>query len=77
MVSLTQRLVRMQQEKSLKEKVDTLRHREAVLKVRVQPWIDEEFIIIASIEANFSHMQGMQEQMQGSSSDTVVSKQCV
>jgi len=39
----------MQQAKALKEKVDTARHREAVLKVRIQPWIDEAFVITTTI----------------------------
>lgn len=36
-VVLTQQLERMQQAKALKEKVDTTRHKEAVLKERIQP----------------------------------------
>jgi len=54
MVSLTQRLTRMQQAKALKEKVDAARHKEVVLKACIQPWIDEAFIIIAFIEANIT-----------------------
>ena len=51
MMALTQRLVWMQQEKALKEQVDAVQHKEAVLRVYLQPWIDEAFIIIGSIEA--------------------------
>lgn len=56
MVALTQRLAWMQQTKVLKDKVDTMRHREAVLKARVQPWIDEAFIIKTSIESKLAKM---------------------
>jgi uncharacterized coiled-coil DUF342 family protein len=65
----------MQQAKALKEQVDAARHKEAVLKARVQPWIDEAFTITTTIEGKLAQMQGTQEQMQGSSSDTAVSEQ--
>ena len=55
-LALTQRLKQMQQAKALKEKVDAVRHKEAVLKARVQPWIDEEFVITALIEAKLVQM---------------------
>lgn len=61
----------------MKEQVDVAWHREAVLKVRVQPWINEAFAIIAKIEGKLVQMQGTQEQIQGSNSDTAVSKQYV
>ena len=34
----------------LKEQVDAARQKEALLKERVQPWIDEAFTITAEIE---------------------------
>jgi len=55
-VALTQRLARMQQEKAVKEHVDVARHKEVVLKARVQPWIDEAFFITASIEAKLKQI---------------------
>ena len=55
-VALTQRLTWMQQEKALKEQVDVVRHKEVDLKARIQPWIDEAFVIIALIEANLAQM---------------------
>lgn len=51
----------MQQEKALKEQVDVARHKEAVLKACVQPWIGEAFVITSSIEAKLMQMQGTQE----------------
>jgi len=56
MVALTQRLAQMKWAKAFKEQVDTTQHKEAVLKARVQPWIDEAFVIIASIEAKLGQM---------------------
>lgn len=47
------------------------RHKEAFLKACIQPWINEAFAITAKIEAKLAQMQGMEEQMQGSSIDTV------
>jgi len=67
----------MKQAKVLKKKLDAAQHKEVVLKVRVQPWIDEAFIFTTSIEAKLTQMQGMQEQVQGSSSATTVSEQCI
>jgi len=49
----------MQQAKVLKEAVDIVWHKEKVLKVYVQPWIDETFIIIETIEGKLVEMQGM------------------
>lgn len=76
-MAVTQRLAWMQQAKALKEEVDAARHKEVVLKARVQPWIDEEFVITTSIEANLAQMQGIEEQVQESSLATIVSEQCV
>jgi len=67
----------MQQEKVLKEQVDAARHKETILKARLQPWIDEAYVITTSIEAKLVQMQGTQEQVQGSSSTTMVSEQHV
>lgn len=77
MVALTQRLAQMQQTKALKEQVDVSRHKEVVLNACVQPWFDEAFVIIVTIEGQLEKMQGTQEQIQGRSSDTVVSEQCL
>jgi len=42
----------MQEEKAFKEQVDISHHKEADLKACLQPWIDEAYEIIASIEGN-------------------------
>jgi len=49
-IFLTQWLARMQQAKALKEQVDAVRHKEAVLKTCIHPWIDEAFTITIDIE---------------------------
>ena len=54
----------MQQAKALKYQMDAARHKEAVLKARIQPWIDEAFMIMANIEGKLAHIQGMHAQMQ-------------
>lgn len=59
MIALTQRLAQMQQDKVLKEQVDVARHKEAILKVCIQPWIVKAFTIIEEIEGKLTHMQGM------------------
>ena len=60
----------MQQAKELKEQVDAARHKEAVLKVDVQPWINEVFNITVDIEGKIAHIQGIYTLMQRSTSDT-------
>ena len=54
MVALTQRLAWMQQAKALEEQVDMAWHKEAVLKVHIQPSIDEAFTIIVEIEGKLA-----------------------
>ena len=49
--------------KSAQGAVDVARHKEVVLKVCVQPWIDEVFVITTSIEEKLVQMQGTQEQV--------------
>jgi len=58
-MALTQRLAWKKQAKALKEQVDMTRHEEAVMKARVQPWIDKAFTITVEIKGNFTHIQGI------------------
>jgi len=44
----------MQQARALKEQVDARRQKEALVKARVQPWIDEAFTITADIEGKLA-----------------------
>ena len=57
--------------------MDAARHKEAVLKVHLQPWIDEAYTITASIEAKIAQLQATQERILGSSSIAVVTEQCM
>ena len=50
----------MQEAKALKEQVDVTRHKEAVLKVHLQPWIDEAYTITTSIEGKLAELQSSQ-----------------
>jgi len=50
--------------------VDVARHKEAILKECVQPWIDKSFTIIADIEGNLMQIQGMHAKMQHSTPKT-------
>ena len=74
-VVLTQQLTRMHQAKELKAQVDATRHKEAVLKARIQRWIDEAFTIMPDIEEKFVQIQGMRAQMQGSTLEIEVSEE--
>jgi len=55
--------------------VDVARHKEAVLKAHLQPWIDEAYTITASIEAKLAKLKATQERIQGSSSTIMVTEQ--
>ena len=55
----------------LKEQVDVTRHKEAVLKACLQPWIDEAYTIMASIEGKIMKLEATQQKIQGSSSAAV------
>lgn len=68
MVPLTQRLSWMQEAKVLKEHVDVVRHKEVVLKVRLQPWIDKAYTFTASIEGKLMKLHVAQQNIQSSSS---------
>jgi len=46
----------MQQAKELKEKVDVARHKKAILKACIQPWIYEAFTITVNIEGKLAHI---------------------
>lgn len=69
-VVLTQQLARLQQAKALKEQVDTVCQKEAVLKAHVQPWIDEAFLIMADIEGKLTLMKAMHDLRQGFEPDS-------
>ena len=45
----------------MKEKVDVVRQKEAVLKAHVQPWIDEAFLITVNIEGKLTQMKVMHD----------------
>jgi len=57
--------------------VDITQHKEAVLKAHLLPWIDEAYIITASIEAKLAQLQATQQRIQGNSSKKTVTKQHV
>jgi len=46
----------MQQAKALKEQVDTAQNKEAILKAKVQPGIDEALTIMENIEGKLMHI---------------------
>lgn len=64
-VILTQRFVKLQQAKLLKEHVDVAWQKEAVLKACVQPWIDEALLITADNKRKLAQMKVMHDLRQG------------
>jgi len=47
----------MREAQALKEKVDAARQKEAMLKKRIQPWLDEAFMASSNIEGMLTHKQ--------------------
>jgi len=50
----------------LKEQVDVARQKEAILKARVQPWIDEAFLITTNVKGKLAKIKVMHAISQGS-----------
>ena len=67
----------MKEAKAFKEQVDATRHKEEILKVRLQPWIDEAYTITASIEAKLMQLQATYQRIHGSNSAAAVAEQSV
>ena len=60
-ISITQRLAQLQEAKALKEQVDVAQHKEAVLKACLKPWLDEAYLIIATIESKLDSLQATKQ----------------
>ena len=58
-VVLTQQLAKLQYAKALKEQVDVAQQKEAILKERIQPWLDEALTISIAIKGKLAHMQAV------------------
>jgi len=48
----------------LKEQVDVVQHKEAVVNPILKPWLDEAYSVIASIEGKLSILQATQQKLQ-------------
>ena len=46
----------MREAQALKAQVDAAHQKEAMLKERIQPWLDEAFVVTANIEGKLAHM---------------------
>jgi len=50
-------LENLQEVKALKEQVDAAQHKEAVLKARLGPLLDEAYLLTTSIEGKLASLQ--------------------
>lgn len=64
---MSQRLAKPEEAKVLKEQVDAAQRKEAVLKVHLNPWLDEAYLIITSIEGRLASLQETQQKLQADS----------
>jgi len=74
MVTLSQQLAKMRETQALKEQVDTACQKEAVLKERIQPWLEEAFTVKTKIKGKLAQMQGIYALKQGIVPDNNASK---
>lgn len=51
--------------------MDATLHKEAVLKARLKPWLDEAYTVTSSIEGNFANLQASQHKLQVDNSRAV------
>lgn len=63
-VAITQMLVKLQEEKVLKEQVDTSQHKEEELKAWLKPWLDEAYVLTTTIEGKLPNLQVTQQKIQ-------------
>lgn len=49
-------------------------HKEAVLKARLKPWLDEVFTVIGNIEDKLATLQAAQQKLQADSAGAVTEK---
>ena len=56
-VAITQMLAKLQEEKVLKEQVDAAQRKEAVLNARLGPYLEEAYVLTASIERKLASLQ--------------------
>lgn len=71
---LTQRLAKLHEAKQLKEEVDIVLHKEAVLKARLKPWLDEAYAVTWNIEGKFVTLQATQKKFQADNIGVVTEK---
>eukprot|EP00253_Pinus_taeda_P033646 PITA_33646 len=67
----SKQLAKLQEAKQLKEQVHVVLHKEAVLKARLKPWLDEAYAVIGSIEGKLVTLQVMQQKLQVNSTREV------
>lgn len=63
--------MKLHEAKQLKKHVDVVLHKEVVLKARLKPWLDEAYMVIASIEGKLVTLQATQQKIQADNSGAV------
>jgi len=51
--------------------VDAALHKEAVLKVRLKPWLEESYMVIGNVEGKLASLQATQQKLQADSTRAV------
>ena len=56
-------MAKLQEAKELKEQAEVAQRKEAVLKARLGPWLDEAYVIFATIEEKLAGLQRTQQKI--------------
>lgn len=63
-VGITQRLVKLQEEKALKEHVHTEHCKEEILKAKLGPRLDESYVLITNIQGKLASLWETKKKIQ-------------
>jgi len=55
-ITITQRLAKMQEAKALKEQVDAAQHKEFILKAYLKHWLDEAYLITTTTKGKMASL---------------------
>lgn len=69
--AISHRLAKMHKEKKLLQQVEVAQQKEAVLKAKFRPWLDEAQVIIAAIEEKLVGLQRTQQKVKEHSAGPV------
>lgn len=71
-IATAQRLTKLQEAKQLLTQVEAVQKKEAVLKARLGPWLDEAYIVFVNIKEKSANLQSMQQKIKQDSAGPAI-----